>query len=625
MLLTYFICKSISGENSSATKSLPKLHQAWYQNIPDEQELKPQYKFKQNKFGRVFWKKFIKATKNTSKININDIKLLIDKDFPPAIHLMGELYEFGYGNLTQNTTKAIEYFKKAAKFGYQESYSSLAFYYRYGIGLDQPDDLISEIYYSNGEKHNSIRSLLANALSYTFGLTRPYSLRHASSLILEPSFYLAKLMNNYRGNRVELSRLNFNYQLFKNNSADENLLTIINSRAAAGNEEAEIDLAIAKIDGIYGSDIDYEYARQILEKYPNNGRANAILGFLYHHGKGVPKNLSIAFDKYSLAAEKGNLIGQEGLCILKDEGYNVDENERDDIAAQCYKDLYIRDSVGGFRLGLKLLKGTKTMPQNVTQAYLLFEPYLKQKDPLQLAIVAEMFLRGQYKYDKKQAMVYIWDIMQYGPWNNLGKSAEEFYKNKEYSKALLAWLMLGDIGMEKAAYNAGMMIVNYNNFFKEIPFGLTERRFLKMGVRMLKISKNLGNGDATLYLSRALIKLNETNKAAKWLSLDTNSTFVKFEYLKFMLDGSLNERNYLMILDRLKSIKPYMALMLTPKLVHAIVSDIYSFLFIEFNQTKFNQILSFLKEYVNYDFVIFTVLFIIFCILLRIRLSMMID
>ncbi|KAI5507341.1 ERAD pathway [Trichomonas vaginalis G3] len=302
---------------------------------------------------------------------------------------------------------------------------------------------------------------MANSLSLTFGLTRPITLHNAASILLAPAFFLANLEDKNTQLHVELSRINSDFKLSNDNANDEKKYNLIKLRVNTGDEESEIDLGILKTIGKYGAKIDYEEARRIFEKYPNNKRANAFLGKLYHFGYGVEKNKSIAKDYYEKSAFKRDPNGQEGLCLLKLENDDFD-------VVECFESaMKMGSPEAALNLGILNLRGTKTLPKNITKAYELFKPFLGEKVPLSLVAVAEMLMRGSYEHNLKQALVYLWDVMQGGPWNNLGKSAENFFNNKEYEKALLAWMMLGDIGIERAAYNAGIMLMNHKLFFPE--------------------------------------------------------------------------------------------------------------------------------------------------------------
>jgi TPR repeat protein len=56
---------------------------------------------------------------------------------------------------------------------------------------------------------------------------------------------------------------------------------------------------------------------------PAKARADAMLGFRYEHGLGVPQSFEIAADLYLRAAEQGDPTGQHFLGLMYDKGHGV--------------------------------------------------------------------------------------------------------------------------------------------------------------------------------------------------------------------------------------------------------------------------------------------------------------
>jgi TPR repeat protein len=52
-------------------------------------------------------------------------------------------------------------------------------------------------------------------------------------------------------------------------------------------------------------------------------KAEALLGFKYEHGLGVPQSFEIAADLYLRAAEQGDATGQHFLGLMYDKGHGV--------------------------------------------------------------------------------------------------------------------------------------------------------------------------------------------------------------------------------------------------------------------------------------------------------------
>jgi TPR repeat protein len=54
--------------------------------------------------------------------------------------------------------------------------------------------------------------------------------------------------------------------------------------------------------------------------------AQAILGFMYANGRGVPQSYDVAVDWYVLSAEQGDPLGQYLLGLMYDKGFGVTPN-----------------------------------------------------------------------------------------------------------------------------------------------------------------------------------------------------------------------------------------------------------------------------------------------------------
>jgi uncharacterized protein len=57
-----------------------------------------------------------------------------------------------------------------------------------------------------------------------------------------------------------------------------------------------------------------------------DARAQAILGFMYANGRGVPQSYDLAVDWYLQSAERGDPTGQYLLGLMYDKGFGVTQN-----------------------------------------------------------------------------------------------------------------------------------------------------------------------------------------------------------------------------------------------------------------------------------------------------------
>ena len=74
---------------------------------------------------------------------------------------------------------------------------------------------------------------------------------------------------------------------------------------------------------------NYQLAAQLLIPPANRGipRAQAMLGFLYENGLGVPQSYDVAFEFYVPAAERGDTQAQYLLGLLYDKGFGTGRSE----------------------------------------------------------------------------------------------------------------------------------------------------------------------------------------------------------------------------------------------------------------------------------------------------------
>lgn len=73
----------------------------------------------------------------------------------------------------------------------------------------------------------------------------------------------------------------------------------------------------------HGKDRVASVRRTMTLAHRGDARAQAILGFMYANGRGVPQSYDVAVDWYLLAAEHGDPTGQYLLGLMYDKGFGV--------------------------------------------------------------------------------------------------------------------------------------------------------------------------------------------------------------------------------------------------------------------------------------------------------------
>jgi TPR repeat protein len=76
--------------------------------------------------------------------------------------------------------------------------------------------------------------------------------------------------------------------------------------------------------GIAGGSDDAAVRRIVARAYRGDAHAQAMLGFMYASGRGVPQSYDVAVDWYQQSAHQGDPDGQYLLGLMYDKGFGVD-------------------------------------------------------------------------------------------------------------------------------------------------------------------------------------------------------------------------------------------------------------------------------------------------------------
>ena len=74
------------------------------------------------------------------------------------------------------------------------------------------------------------------------------------------------------------------------------------------------------------SDLTAAARRIIPQALRGDAHAQAVLGFMYANGRGVPQSYDVAVDWYLRSAEQGDPTGQYLLGLMYDKGFGVTQN-----------------------------------------------------------------------------------------------------------------------------------------------------------------------------------------------------------------------------------------------------------------------------------------------------------
>ncbi len=177
-----------------------------------------------------------------------------------AYYLLGNYYRFGWGDISNDINRALEYWKKSAEYDNQDAIYNLGASYLYGNGVAK-DEKLAFNYFQRGAEKNDSKSLRGLALCYYKGISVDQNIHKA-------------------------------IELYK-------------QAAVSGELEAYADLGAIYL----GSDLPNSKVEASKWFYEGAVRGDSkslySLGVMYYIGTGVPKNQSEGIKLLKLAAEKG--------------------------------------------------------------------------------------------------------------------------------------------------------------------------------------------------------------------------------------------------------------------------------------------------------------------------------
>lgn len=208
-----------------------------------------------------------------------------------ADHGLGSMYYKGFG-VTQNTEKAIKYFKKVClDKNNLTSFASCA--------------IIGSIYISQ-QKYADAKIYLEKSCNTDANLT---------SIAKNTGRDVKDFTNSLAESCANISTLY--YKGFGVSKDLQKSFEYMKKSAELGNSITQHRIAQMYINGI-GVNRDYSQAIIWLKKSVLQGYANAQyeLGLMYYNGYGVQKNIDKALHYYKKAAKQGNMMAQGNLSLL---------------------------------------------------------------------------------------------------------------------------------------------------------------------------------------------------------------------------------------------------------------------------------------------------------------------
>ena len=232
--------------------------------------------------------------------------------------VLGMLYQLGCGIVKEDVVTELLWYHKAADQGSSIAETQIGVYYDLGKGHNQAEAVK---WYRRAADHGDAVAQNNMAIMYASGFGVKADMAEAVS-------WFRKAIEN--GADRDLADLIYFYDTgmaLPQKSLTENRvegLAFLRSLADRDNSLAQTILAEVYKRGKLGLKPDLTQAmnwlRKAAEKDPD---AEALIGWAYSHGEGVPKNDDEAVNRFRKSAEHGSVIGQSNLAFMYENGRGV--------------------------------------------------------------------------------------------------------------------------------------------------------------------------------------------------------------------------------------------------------------------------------------------------------------
>lgn len=244
------------------------------------------------------------STSNNFKDAFEIMNSLAIKYNVEAQYRLGICYYIGQG-ITQDYTKAVYWYTKAANQGHSNAQNSLAVCYENGQGVSQDYAQAFNWYKKSADQGNSdAQNNLGHCYYSGQGVAQDY----------KQAFKWFKKSAN-QGNKQAQYNLAICYDNGRGTTQDYKLAIKWYKKAAdQGNSNAQFNLGSSYYRG-QGTTQDYKRAVYWYKKSAEQGNKHAQynLGYCYEKGQGVAQDYSQAYNWYKKSAEQGNSNAQNNL------------------------------------------------------------------------------------------------------------------------------------------------------------------------------------------------------------------------------------------------------------------------------------------------------------------------
>jgi len=245
---------------------------------------------------------------------VNWYRKSADQGYALALNNLGIMYQNGRG-VAKDYKKALMWYRKAAALGQVFALNNLGFMYQNGRGT--PRDLKKAVkWFRKAAEKGDANGQNNLGFMYAAGLGVEKDEQEAVTWYRKAA---------EKGFAFAQSNLGWMYEKGKGVSKDDKkAVTLYLKAAEQGNQQAQNNLGYIYEFGTKNVSKDYDKAVYWYKKAADQGNASAQfrLGSMYNFGRGLPKNLNLAFDWHLKSALQGNHFAQGSLGSFYEYGIN---------------------------------------------------------------------------------------------------------------------------------------------------------------------------------------------------------------------------------------------------------------------------------------------------------------
>lgn len=369
--------------------------------------------------------------------------------------LLAELHFVGAG-VMKNLTEARALLQSAADVGEPEAQFMLAMLY--GTTFQPGDDLhhlqaqaILHLYAASTSGHTG--ALMAMGYRHMHGYGVPQACSTAALNYINVAKKITGIYSAGMPQAVELVRLNLHQKDRKVISSSEmNLFVQI---ATSGDSTVAAAIGKRYLLGIEGFKQDYRKAYHYLRLAANRNHpgAQALLGYMYCLGLGIPQNKDTAYSYFVTAAAQNDALGHNGLGYIYFHGTNTQSRNMRMAFKHFNESAYGNSADGMYNLANMYLTGTG-VEQNFHKAVLYYTHALDRGHTPAAYSLAVMHLNGIGTVrDCDIAVNLLKKVCERGEWVS-SKLVEAYdHGDKQPDRAALLFLKLAEAGHEVAQMN----------------------------------------------------------------------------------------------------------------------------------------------------------------------------